>query len=120
MSFIRLFVATVACLATIAQANLAVQCEENGVITYGDINEYKRCSSAACQCYLFELQCQVRYLKTELYTLKSLTYAESLDCIDCICNTETAEWSLKLWDGKALPLTPRMPVAAYTTFARAA
>lgn len=58
-------------------------------------------------------------MKTELYTLKSLTYAESLDCIDCICNTETAEWSLKLWDGKALPLTPRMPVASYTTFARA-
>ena len=121
MSPIGLFIATVACLATVVQANLAVMCERNldGKIIYGGIPEFKVCGDY-CQCYVFELQCQVRYLKTELYTLKSLTYAESLDCIDCICNTETAEWSLKLWDGKALPLTPKLPVAAYDTFVNAA
>ena len=79
MNFISLLVATVASLAMIAQTDLAVQCEENGDITYGNLTDYinfsSRCKSDSCQCYVFELQCQERYLQSHIYTLKSLSYS---------------------------------------------
>jgi len=50
----------------------------------------------------------------------SKTYSEAVSCDNCICNSSPAEWAFYLKDGKALPMTPKLLIAPYSTFSRAA
>ena len=115
----RSFIATIVMLGV--EANLSVYCEPNTANSapiVGNLAEYKACGTN-CSCFIFELLCIEKYLKTDQYQLFKRTPTQAKDCTNCICNSNKAAWEEFEYKGESLPMTPKIPIADYTTLSLA-